>query len=56
MVEGVCGEVVRTHFECAECGPDHIHPSDIGYSSVENGVSSDDDEIHKNICRWYGGD
>ena len=28
MVEEICGEAVRTHFEDAECGPDPMHSSD----------------------------
>ena len=45
MVEDICGEVVRTNFEDAECGLDPMHPSDIGCSSMKDGDSSDDDEI-----------
>ena len=36
------------NFEDAECGPDPMHPSDTEYSSIEDGVSSNDDEI-KNL-------
>ena len=47
MVEDICGEAVRAHFEDAECGPDPMHPSDIDIecSSIEDVDSSDDDEI-----------
>ena len=45
MVEDICGEAVRANFEDAECGPDPMHPSDIECSSIEDGDSSDDDEI-----------
>ena len=51
MVKGICGEVIHSNFEDAECGPDPMHPSDIGCSSVEGGDSSDDGEIHKKVCR-----
>ena len=49
MVEGICGEVVRINFEDAAGGTDPMHPSDIGCNSVDNGGSSDDDEIHKKV-------
>ena len=45
MVEEICGEAVRANFEDAECGPDPMHPSDTECSSIEDGDSSDDDEI-----------
>ena len=45
MVEDICGEVVRTNFEDAGCGTDPMHPSDTECSSIEDGDSSDDDEI-----------
>ena len=45
MVEEICGEVVRTHFEDAECGPDPMHASNNECSSVEDDDSSNDDDI-----------
>ena len=37
--------MVRRYVQNAECGPDPMHPSDIECSSIEDGDSSDDDEI-----------
>ena len=51
MMEEICGEAVHTHFEDTEYGPDLMHPSDIGCRSVEDGVSSDDNAIHKKARR-----
>ena len=45
MVEEIRGEAVRTGFEDAEHGPDHMHPSGNGCSSVQDGDCSDDDSI-----------
>ena len=50
-MEEICGEVVRTHFEDTDCGPDPMPLSDIEYNSVEDDVRSDDDEIHKKVPR-----
>ena len=47
MVEEICGEVVRTNFEDAECGPNPMHPSDNECGSVEDDGGSADDEIEE---------
>ena len=51
LLEEICGEALCPYFENTACVPDTMHTSDIGYSSVEDGNNSDEDEIHKNICR-----
>ena len=47
MAEEIGGEVVRTNFEDAECGPNPIHPSDNECSSVEDDDKSNDDGIEE---------